>query len=584
MPRYEFAEGGSNKFWEITLTGKSFTTTYGKIGATGQTTIKNFGSDAEAKKEHDKLVAEKTKKGYVLAAGTPAAGVKAAAPAPAAPKAAPAKAAPAPAPAPAPVASKPGARYFEFSEGTSNKFWEVSLDGNSVRTRYGKIGTPGQSTIKDFSSKPDAQKELDKLVAEKTKKGYAETTAGAAPTAHVAKATARTDGQATADARNPELEKAIVANPTDREAYAVFADWLQEQGDPRGELISLQLANRDKAARQLIDSNLDYFLGPLASEQKTRDGLGNNSVSHLRTSAQEKEWQKTGEQAFLWRNGFIYRVRLSHDMYFDAEWKGKTADVLDQVLRHPSGRYVVEFSFQTNGDPSEDNSLQDIIDVLGKKAPPTTRKITFGDNVDQISWHNTGNLGKLWKGVPNLKILEIETGHFDVGDMVAPNLERAIFITGGLSKACGKNIATADMPKIKHLEIYYGDDNYGGDCSVKEVKPLLDRTDLKDLEYLGLKNSMFANDIAKAIGGTKILKGLKTLDLSLGAMTDEGAEALAAAKGSLAHLECLDLTRNFLTKKGVAAVKGICKKVITENQEEADGDGDDTYYYVSIAE
>ena len=65
MPRYEFAEGGSNKFWEITLTGKSFTTTYGKIGASGQTTVKNFGSDAEAKKEYEKLVAEKTKKGYV---------------------------------------------------------------------------------------------------------------------------------------------------------------------------------------------------------------------------------------------------------------------------------------------------------------------------------------------------------------------------------------------------------------------------------------------------------------------------------------------------------------------------------------
>ncbi|HET9992540.1 MAG TPA: hypothetical protein VFQ65_28600, partial [Kofleriaceae bacterium] len=260
-----------------------------------------------------------------------------------------------------------------------------------------------------------------------------------------------------------------------------------------------------------------------------------------------------------------------------------TADVLDQVLRHPSGRYIVEFSFQTNGDPSEGN-LQDIIELLGKKAPATTRKITFGDNVDQISWHHTGNLDKLWKGVPHLRVLEIESGEFEVGAMDAPALERAIFITGGLTKSCAKNIAKANMPKIKHLEIYYGDDNYGGDCTVKEVKPLLDRTDLTDLEYLGLKNSMFANDIAKALPGAKILKGLKTLDLSLGTMTDEGAEALVAAKASLAHLECLDLTRNFLTKKGIAAVKGICKKVVTEKQEEADADGDETHYYVSIAE
>ena len=33
MPRYEFSEGTSSKFWEINLSGPSFTTTYGKIGA-----------------------------------------------------------------------------------------------------------------------------------------------------------------------------------------------------------------------------------------------------------------------------------------------------------------------------------------------------------------------------------------------------------------------------------------------------------------------------------------------------------------------------------------------------------------------
>ena len=33
MPRYELSEGSSNKFWEIKLSGKSFTTTYGKTEA-----------------------------------------------------------------------------------------------------------------------------------------------------------------------------------------------------------------------------------------------------------------------------------------------------------------------------------------------------------------------------------------------------------------------------------------------------------------------------------------------------------------------------------------------------------------------
>src|SRR5690242_1479242 len=74
MPRYEFSEGSSNKFWEINLSGKSFTTTYGKIGTSGQTTIKTWKSEAEAKKEYDKIVAEKTKKGYELVGGNGSSG------------------------------------------------------------------------------------------------------------------------------------------------------------------------------------------------------------------------------------------------------------------------------------------------------------------------------------------------------------------------------------------------------------------------------------------------------------------------------------------------------------------------------
>jgi hypothetical protein len=254
------------------------------------------------------------------------------------------------------------------------------------------------------------------------------------------------------------------------------------------------------------------------------------------------------------------------------------------VFKHPSGRYVVELAFNTNGESIEDDDLQPLIDAIAKHAPPTLRKITFGDNVDQISWHNTGNLGKMWKAVPNLKTFEIESGIFEVGKLDVPGLERAIFITGGLSKSSGKAIASANIPKIKHLEICYGQDNYGGNCTIKEVKPLLDRGDLKNLEYLGLKNSEFSNEIAKAVGGAKIVKGLKTLDLSLGVMTDEGAAHLAAAKDQLKHLQVLDLTRNYLTKKGIALVKDICPKVITANQEQADEDGDDVYRYTDIGE
>jgi predicted DNA-binding WGR domain protein len=188
MPRYELSEGSSNKFWEINLSGKSFTTTYGKIGTTGQTTIKSWKDNAEAKKEYEKLIGEKAKKGYELVhGGGKAPGDdaddhddedEAAAPKTkvAAKAAAPAKTAVAKPAAAKPAAAPQGARHFEFSEGTSNKFWEITMSGTDVKTRYGKIGTPGQQTLKEFGDAAAAKKEYDKLVHEKTKKGYEETT------------------------------------------------------------------------------------------------------------------------------------------------------------------------------------------------------------------------------------------------------------------------------------------------------------------------------------------------------------------------------------------------------------------------
>lgn len=78
MARYELVEGTSAKFWEIALAGPSFTVRFGRIGTAGQEQTKTYGTDALALVEHDKLVREKTKKGYSLVGGAPA-------PAPAAP-------------------------------------------------------------------------------------------------------------------------------------------------------------------------------------------------------------------------------------------------------------------------------------------------------------------------------------------------------------------------------------------------------------------------------------------------------------------------------------------------------------------
>ena len=113
-------------------------------------------------------------------------------------------------------------RYFEFSEGTSNKFWEIWLEGVEVHTRYGKIGSEGQRTLKDEGSAEKAQKLFDKLVREKTGKGYVEKSAGggAAPAAKAEKA-AKTE-KAAAPAKAGDFKAAWKALETAKDLPAAL--------------------------------------------------------------------------------------------------------------------------------------------------------------------------------------------------------------------------------------------------------------------------------------------------------------------------------------------------------------------------
>ncbi|MBL9152560.1 MAG: DUF4132 domain-containing protein [Verrucomicrobiales bacterium] len=73
-------------------------------------------------------------------------------------------------------------REFQFTEGSSNKFWSIELKDTSFIVHFGRVGTAGQAQEKSFASAEAAKKEHDKLIGEKTRKGYAEVAAsGAGP-------------------------------------------------------------------------------------------------------------------------------------------------------------------------------------------------------------------------------------------------------------------------------------------------------------------------------------------------------------------------------------------------------------------
>ena len=55
----------SAKFWEVEVDGCTLVVRFGKIGASGQTTRKEFAEAAAAEAEAAKLIGQKVKKGYV---------------------------------------------------------------------------------------------------------------------------------------------------------------------------------------------------------------------------------------------------------------------------------------------------------------------------------------------------------------------------------------------------------------------------------------------------------------------------------------------------------------------------------------
>jgi DNA ligase-1 len=72
------------------------------------------------------------------------------------------------------VAAVAKPRYFEFVAGASSKFWEISQGGNAMTTRWGRIGSAGQSKTKTFADQQAAATAMAVLVEEKTDEGYVE--------------------------------------------------------------------------------------------------------------------------------------------------------------------------------------------------------------------------------------------------------------------------------------------------------------------------------------------------------------------------------------------------------------------------
>lgn len=146
----------------------------------------------------------------------------------------------------------------------AGKFWSITRVGSVVTIVSGKIGNKGRTFVKHHPNEGAAVSAHDGLVLEKQREGY-RIAAADAPAAMAPEAPADDD-------RGAALEAAIASDPEDAQAFAVYGDWLQKHGDPRGELIALQNATGPKAAAAVgkhLAQHAPRLLGSLA--QLVRD-------------------------------------------------------------------------------------------------------------------------------------------------------------------------------------------------------------------------------------------------------------------------------------------------------------------------
>lgn len=100
-------------------------------------------------------------------------------------------------------------------------------------------------------------------------------------------------------ASEAELLQLIYASPEDDAPRLVYADWLLEQGDPRAELLSLQLKAKptgkdERRARQLLRVHGRAWLGPLEPAVELRSevfsrGFVSEAMLSLRTAQQREQ-------------------------------------------------------------------------------------------------------------------------------------------------------------------------------------------------------------------------------------------------------------------------------------------------------
>jgi uncharacterized protein (TIGR02996 family) len=364
----------------------------------------------------------------------------------------------------------------------AGKFWSIGRAGTTLTMTTGKVGAKGRTTTRRFASPGAAEAQHDELVLEKLRAGY-----------RLVEQPAAVTGAPSTDAEAAALEASIVADPADPAAYAVYADWLQRRGDPRGELIALQLAREAELARGA------------PGRSKLQAAIGEHVERHAAAllgglAALVPDLRDVAAPPFVWRSGFIHRVVL------DSHGGGDLGAIARDVLGHPSGRFVRELALRCD----DLDEAHRVVDALGELAPPILSEL------DLLVRDEPLDLGALWPAVARLSRLTVVARAFDLGALCVPAVERARLVTARLSGDSARAIAAAPWPVLSRLELRFGGRREPSRAGLEDLAPLFARTDLPALTHLKLRGWEHAGEALTVLAGTALARQLVVVDLSHG--------------------------------------------------------------------
>ncbi len=460
-----------------------------------------------------------------------------------------------------------GVRTFEFHDEKSDKFWTIELSGLTHTVCYGRVGTSGQSKTKEFESNDKAFASYEKLISEKLKKGYQEVED---PSQSRSAQLAR---EQQAQQQYEPFLKSIQEDPDNVAHYEVFSDWLQENGDPRGEMIRVQLQLEDDKVsagdrkklkakeKSLLKSNATQWLGGLAPElvaNKWPEALG------YRSNSKPYQWE------FV--RGFLGNLNVEYltPHFAKSLIESSSVSMLQSLAIEdtPNGEVLgEEYEEYAESDWGWDDLPG--LEELYKGKFPNLRRF----EIDGYDASATG-VQKVLKNMPRLEHLVLDARDVEIESISKcklPNLKsiRATRFDENPLEALAANKSLKKLESINFFPhmLEPGDDPY---LDLPGLRALCRSKNLPNLKSLTLNCSDFGDEGINELINSGLIERLEELDLQHGATTDVGARLLIEARPN--QLLRLNLTGNYLSNAVIQELQELKCELQASNQESGDPD------------